>query len=119
MDADDLTAKTARDGPVCTPILSGHLDLLQPGGFLEQAALAVDDLTERLGFGLAGVLFLNCAGARALRVATRSAPGGYPVTIGSPSAIGLHLISLYEIGGTEAVSHLPLRVSLAHRGASP
>jgi hypothetical protein len=33
--------------------------------------------------------------------------------------LGLHLISLDEVGGTEAVSHLPLRASLAHPGASP
>jgi hypothetical protein len=33
--------------------------------------------------------------------------------------LGLHLISLYEVGGTEAVPHLPLRASLAHPGASP
>jgi hypothetical protein len=33
--------------------------------------------------------------------------------------LGLHLIILYEIGGTEAVPHLPLRASLAHPGASP
>ena len=32
--------------------------------------------------------------------------------------LGLHLISLCEIGGTEAVPHLPLRASLAHPGAS-
>ena len=33
--------------------------------------------------------------------------------------LGLHLISLNEIDGTEAVPHLPLRASLAHPGASP
>ena len=33
--------------------------------------------------------------------------------------LGLHLISLYEIGGTEAVPHPPLRASFAHPGASP
>jgi len=33
--------------------------------------------------------------------------------------LGLHLISLNEVGGTEAVPHLPLRASLAHPGASP
>jgi hypothetical protein len=33
--------------------------------------------------------------------------------------LGLHLISLYQAGGTEAVPHLPLRASLAHPGASP
>ena len=33
--------------------------------------------------------------------------------------LGLHLIILYEVGGTEAVPHLPSRASLAHPGASP
>ena len=33
--------------------------------------------------------------------------------------LALHLISLYEIGGTEAVPHPPARASLAHPGASP
>jgi hypothetical protein len=33
--------------------------------------------------------------------------------------LGLHLISLWEVGGTEAVPHLPFRASLAHPGASP
>ena len=32
--------------------------------------------------------------------------------------LGLHLITLDEVGGTEAVPHLPLRASLAHPGAS-
>jgi len=76
MDAHALTIKTVRDGPVCTLVLCGDLDLLETGRFLEQAALAVDDLTELLGFDLAGVLFLDCAGVRALRIATRFAPDG-------------------------------------------
>jgi hypothetical protein len=33
--------------------------------------------------------------------------------------LALHLISLYEIGGTEAEPHPPVRASLAHPGASP
>ena len=33
--------------------------------------------------------------------------------------LGLHLIILYEVGGTEAVPHLPSRAGLAHPGASP
>ncbi len=31
--------------------------------------------------------------------------------------LALHLISLYEIGGTEAVPHPPVRARLAHPGA--
>ena len=78
MDAHALTIKTVRDGPVCTLILRGDLDLLETGRFLEQAALAVDDRTGRLGFDLAGVLFLDCAGVRALRIATRLCAGRLP-----------------------------------------
>jgi hypothetical protein len=43
-------------------ILRGDLDLFETGGFLEQAALAANDLTGRLGFDLAGVLLLDSAG---------------------------------------------------------
>ena len=50
MDAHALTIKTVRDGPICTLILRGDLDLLETGGFLEQGfpehtALAVDERT--------------------------------------------------------------------------
>jgi hypothetical protein len=33
--------------------------------------------------------------------------------------LGLHLIMLYQVGGIEAVPHLPVRASLAYPGASP
>ncbi len=88
----------------CTLVLRGDLDLPATGRFLEQAALAVDDWTGRLGFDLAGILFLDCAGVRALRIATRFAPGGCPVIIGSLSPmpcriaelLGLDLVNLRE-----------------------
>jgi anti-anti-sigma regulatory factor len=94
MDANALTIKTVRDGPVRTLVLCGDLDLLETDKFLEQAALAVDDLTERLGFDLAGVLFLDCAGVRALRIATRFAPDGCPVIIGPLSPVSRRLAEL-------------------------
>jgi anti-anti-sigma regulatory factor len=94
MDAHALTINSVRDGPHCTLILRGDLDLLETGGFLERAALAVDDLTERLGFDLAGVLFPDCAGVRALRIATRLAPGGCPVIIGSLSPTPRRIVEL-------------------------
>ena len=115
MDAHALTIQTVRDGPVCTLILRGDLDLLATGGFLEQAALAADDLTERLGFDLAGVLFLDCAGVRALRIATRFAPGGCPVIIGSLSPmprrivelLGLDLANLPEVSPSHGLGDGP------------
>jgi anti-anti-sigma regulatory factor len=109
MDAHALTIKTVRDGPVCTLILGGDLDLPATGRFLEQAALAADDLTERLGFDLAGVLFLDCAGVRALRIATRFAPGGCPVITGSLSPMPRRIVELLGLD----LANLPER-SLGH-----
>jgi len=115
MDAHALTIKTVRDGAGCTLVLRGDLDLLATGRFLEQAALAVDDWTGRLGFDLAGVLFLDCAGVRALRIATRLAPGSCPITIGSLSPmprrivelLGLDLDNLRELSPGHGLSDGP------------
>jgi anti-anti-sigma regulatory factor len=101
-DAHALTIKTVRDGPICTLILRGDLDLLETGGFLEQGfpehtALAVDERTERLGLDLAGVLFLDCTGVRALRTATRLAPGGCPVIIGSLGPVPRRIVELLDL----------------------
>jgi hypothetical protein len=147
MDAHALTIKTVRDGPVCTLILGGDLDLLETGRFLEQAALAVDDLTGLLGSDLAsdyrvqpdrppvsahpgrrtratdGMAVRRCRDRNRRRLHEPDLPSpGRQRTLRPARPIqdlGLHLISLYEIGGTEAVPHLPLRASLAHPGASP
>ena len=94
MDAYALTVKTVRDGPVCTLILRGDLDLLDTGRFLEQAALAADDQTGWLGFDLAGVVFLDCAGVRALRIAARRTPAGGPVITGSLSPMPRRIVEL-------------------------
>jgi len=94
MDTYALTVKTVRDGPVCTLILRGDLDLLETGRFLEQAALAADDQTGRLGLDLAGVLFLDGAGVRALRIATRCTPADGPVITGSLSPMPRWIVEL-------------------------
>src|SRR2546421_9608634 len=94
MDVRALTVNAVRDGPVSTLILYGDLDLAETGGFLEQAALAVDDRTERLVFDLAGVMFLDCAGVRALSIAARLAPGGCPVIIRSLSPMARRIVEL-------------------------
>jgi hypothetical protein len=39
--------------------------------------------------------------------------------LGRIQDLGLHLITLHEAGGTEAVPRLPLRAGRAHPGASP
>ena len=47
-----------------------------------------------MDFGLAGVSFLDCAGMRALKIATRLAPGGCPVIIGPLSPIPRRIVEL-------------------------
>ena len=74
MDAHALMVKTVRDGPACTLILRGDLDLLETGRFLEQAALAADDLTGRLGFDLAGVPFLRVERSAPFLAGTEGCP---------------------------------------------
>ena len=103
MDVHALTVNAVRDGPVSTLILCGDLDLPATGGFLEQAALAVDDRTERLVFDLAGVTFLDCTGIRALSIAARVAPGGCPVIIRSLSRPARRIITVL---GTDDIENL-------------
>jgi anti-anti-sigma regulatory factor len=104
MDVRALRIEAVRDGPVCTLILSGDLDFPATGGFLERAALAVDDRTERLAFDLAGVAFLDCAGVRALSIAARLAPGGCPVIIGSLSPMARRIAELLGVDNLRELS---------------
>src|SRR6266567_7648699 len=94
MDADDLTVKTVRDGAVCTLILGGALDLLAADEFLQHAARVLDDRIDRLVLDLAGVTFLDCAGVRALAIATCFAPSGCPVIIRSLSPMARRILEL-------------------------
>ena len=97
MDEHALTVKTVRDGLVCALILSGDLDLSETAGFLGQAALAVDNRTERLVLDLAGVTFLDCAGVRALAMAASFAPRGCPVIIRSLSPMARRILELLDL----------------------
>jgi anti-anti-sigma factor len=103
MDADELTVKAVRDGAVCTLIVGGALDSLAADGFLQQAARVLDDRVERLVLDLAGVTFLDCAGVRALAIATCFAPGGCPVIIRSLSSPARRIITVL---GTEDLENL-------------
>ena len=93
MYVDHLTVQTVRDGAVCTLILGGALDFLTADEFLQQAARVIDDRGERLVLDLAGVTFLDCAGVRALAIATCFAPGDCPVIIRSLSPPARRIIT--------------------------
>jgi anti-anti-sigma factor len=103
MDADDLTVKTVRDGAVCTLILSGELDFSTAGELLQHAARVLDDRIERFVLDLAGVTFLDCAGVRALAIATCFAPSGCLVIIRSLSPPARRIIALL---GTDDIENL-------------
>jgi anti-anti-sigma factor len=79
---------------VYTLLLSGELDFSAASGFLQHAAQVVDDRTERFVLDLAGVTFLDCAGLRALAIATGFAPGSYPVIMESFSPAVRRIIAL-------------------------
>jgi anti-anti-sigma factor len=106
MDADDLTVKTVRDGAVCTLILSGDLDLGAAGEFLHHAARVLDDRIEQFVLDLAGVTFLDCAGVRALAIATCFAPDGCPVIIRSLSPPARRIVELLGIDDIENLRRL-------------
>jgi anti-anti-sigma factor len=119
MDEPALTVQTVRDGRVCVLILSGSLDVCGTGRFLERAALAVDDRTERLILDMTGLAFLDCAGVRALMIAIGFAPAGCPVIVRSlsPNArriLGLLDLDLEALRGTQPGTATPDR--LADRG---
>jgi anti-anti-sigma factor len=97
MDEPALTVQTVRDGRVCVLVLSGSLDVCETGRFLERAAVAVDDQTERLILDLAGVTFLDCAGVRALAIAIGFAPAGCPVIVRSLSPIARRILGLMDL----------------------
>src|SRR6266700_3835928 len=99
MDTDELTAKTVRDGAVCTLILVGELDFSTAGEFLQYAARVLDDRIERFVLDLAGLTFLDCAGVRALAIATCFAPSGCPVIIRSLSPPARRIIAVLEPRG--------------------
>ena len=96
-DAGALTIKAAHNGRICALTLSGALDLTTAAEFLEHVAQAVDDRTERFVLDLAGLTFLDCAGARALAMATDTAPSGCPVIIRSISPPAARLIDLLNL----------------------
>jgi anti-anti-sigma factor len=80
-----LTIKAVRDGRVSALTLRGELDLCSVSELLTQAALTVDNQTERLLLDLAALMFLDCAGARALAMVAGFAPAACPVIIRSLS----------------------------------
>jgi anti-anti-sigma factor len=106
MDVDDLTVKAIADGAVCTLILAGDLDLLTAGEFLQHAARVLDDRIERLVLDLAGVTFLDCAGIRALAIATCFAPSGCPVIIRSLSPPARRIITVLGTDDIESLRRL-------------
>src|SRR5690348_1181283 len=117
MNADDLTVKTVRDGPVCTLVLGGALDLLAAGEFLQQAARALDDRIERLVLDLAGVTFLDCAGVRALAIATCLTPSSCPVIIRSLSSPTRRIITV--LGPDDIENLCRLTAGPEHRDGLP
>jgi anti-anti-sigma factor len=99
-DPPPLTVTAARDGRSCLLTLAGDLDITAAAGLAAQVAQAAGHLSGHPGplvLDLAGLTFLDVAGARALHAVTAAAPPGRPVIIRavSPAATRLlHLLGL-------------------------
>jgi len=89
-----LAIKAVRAGPVSTLTLHGELDLCAASELLIQAASAIDGRTERLVLDMAGLTFLDCAGARALAMAASFVPAGCPVIIRSLNPAARRVLDL-------------------------
>ena len=87
-------------------ILGGSLDLLATGEFLQQAAPVLDDRIERLVLDLAGMTFLDCAGVRALAIASCYAPSDCPVIIRSLSPPARRITTVLGIDDIENLRRL-------------
>lgn len=94
MTSSPLTVVVSYDGQICVLAAIGDLDLTTAGQFTRCASWAVNDQPDRLVFDLAGLDFLDCAGARALAEAAQAAPAGCPVIVRSVSPPAARLLGL-------------------------
>ena len=94
MTSSPLTVNVSYDGHVCVLAAAGDLDLTTAAQFARYASWAMHDQPDRLVFDLAGLDFLDCAGARALAAAAQAAPAGCPVIARSVSPPAARLLGL-------------------------
>lgn len=100
LDPAPLTVAAAWEGRICLLTITGDLDVTTAGtlpGQAAQAAGRLDGRTERLVLDLAGLTFLDVAGARALAAVASTAPAGCPVIIRAVSPAAARLLELLEL----------------------
>jgi anti-anti-sigma factor len=106
---ETLTVAATRDGRRCVLTIAGDLDLttaakLFPAVTEVAGALnGQDGQTDQLVLDLAGLAFVDVAGARALMAAVHAVPGGHQVTVRSISPIARRLLDL--LGWSPGTSH--------------
>lgn len=85
MDTGELRVVADRRGPVCRLSVAGELDATSADEFLRYVVQVVNERTQRLVLNLAGLRFVDCCGAQALRAAALAAPENCPVIVRSVS----------------------------------
>lgn len=111
MTSSPLRVTVSYDGWSCVLSATGDLDLTTTARFARCAFRALDDQPGRLAFDLAGLTFLDCAGARALAAAAHAAQQDCPVLLRSASPIASRMLHLRPAGHPVARPGRP-----AHRG---
>lgn len=85
MEQAPLTIQVSRDNLGCVLKVAGQIDMLTAPRLVNCAAGALPEGPGLRVLDLAGLTFLDCAGARALEAIVRASPAGYPVIMRSVS----------------------------------
>jgi anti-anti-sigma factor len=82
---------------IATVTVTGELDIATAPGLAERLDKVASAHPERLVLDLAGLAFLDAAGARALAAVTRAAPPGCPVIVRAISPAAGRLLRLLQL----------------------
>jgi anti-anti-sigma factor len=94
MITSPLTVTLSSDGQICVLAASGELDFTNAARFGLCAASALEDGPDRLVLDLAGLDFLDRAGAFILDAAVQAVPPGCPVIVRAISPFAARLLEM-------------------------
>lgn len=93
-DCGHLKVSAENGGGVCLLSVSGELDFASAEDFTVRARRLVDGRPKRLVLDLAGLVFADCAGVRALAGVTGMVPGTCPVIVRSACPLVRRILEL-------------------------
>lgn len=112
MRTPSLMVTVAHEGRSCVLTITGDLDVLSADTLVSTVTGLVgglDGQADQVVLDLAGLTFLDIAGARALVAAVQAVPDGHPTTVRSISPIARRLLSVLGWSlGHDGAAELPM-----------